>query len=67
MVDQNPTGVFGGRVLRRHGRGFKPDEPISGIRLSDWLHTGLGIEAQRQALAHFAQSEGFMVAREFAR
>ena len=27
--------------------------------------SGLGIEAQRQALAHFAQSEGFMVAREF--
>ena len=27
--------------------------------------SGLGIEAQRQALAHFAQAEGFEVAREF--
>src|SRR6516162_4377251 len=27
--------------------------------------SGLGIEAQRQALAHFAQAEGFDVAREF--
>ena len=25
----------------------------------------LGIEGQRQALAHFAQAEGFTVAREF--
>ncbi|WP_441256756.1 recombinase family protein [Bradyrhizobium sp. 482_C4_N1_1] len=27
--------------------------------------SGLGIEAQRQALAHFATAEGFQVAREF--
>jgi DNA invertase Pin-like site-specific DNA recombinase len=27
--------------------------------------SGLGIEAQRQALAHFAAAEGFEVAREF--
>jgi len=28
--------------------------------------SGLGIEAQRETLRHFAQAEGFEVAREFA-
>ena len=35
------------------------------VSTSQQGRSGLGIEAQRQALAHFAQSEGFMVAREF--
>src|ERR1700683_665248 len=35
------------------------------VSTSQQGRSGLGIEAQRQALAHFAQSEGFTVAREF--
>jgi DNA invertase Pin-like site-specific DNA recombinase len=35
------------------------------VSTSQQGRSGLGIEAQRQALAHFAQSEGFAVAREF--
>ena len=44
------------------------DQPlISYIRVSTSQQgrSGLGIEAQRQALLHFAQAEGFIVAREF--
>src|SRR6202042_2304132 len=35
------------------------------VSTSQQGRSGLGIEAQRQALAQFAQSEGFTVAREF--
>ena len=35
------------------------------VSTSQQGRSGLGIEAQRQSLAHFAQSEGFTVAREF--
>ena len=35
------------------------------VSTSQQGRSGLGIEAQRQALVHFAQSEGFTVAREF--
>jgi DNA invertase Pin-like site-specific DNA recombinase len=35
------------------------------VSTSQQGRSGLGIEAQRQTLAHFARSEGFMVAREF--
>src|ERR1700675_147963 len=35
------------------------------VSTSQQGRSGLGIEAQRQALVHFAQSEGFKVAREF--
>ena len=44
------------------------DHPlITHIRVSTSQQgrSGLGIEAQRQALVHFAQAEGFTVAREF--
>ena len=35
------------------------------VSTSQQGRSGLGIEAQRQTLAHFAQAEGFTVAREF--
>src|SRR5271156_1574102 len=35
------------------------------VSTSQQGRSGLGIEAQRQALAHFAQSEGFSITREF--
>jgi hypothetical protein len=35
------------------------------VSTSQQGRSGLGIEAQRQALAQFAQAEGFTVAREF--
>ena len=35
------------------------------VSTSQQGRTGVGIEAQRQALKHFASSEGFTVAREF--
>src|SRR6202167_1234328 len=35
------------------------------VSTSQQGRSGLGIEAQRQALTHFAQSEGFKVTREF--
>src|SRR4029078_325740 len=35
------------------------------VSTSQQGRSGLGIEAQRQALAHFAKSEGFTVTREF--
>src|SRR5450631_2278298 len=35
------------------------------VSTSQQGRSGLGIEAQRQALTHFAQAEGFEVAREF--
>src|ERR1700758_4464310 len=35
------------------------------VSTSQQGRSGLGIEAQRQALAHFAQSEGFTIVREF--
>ena len=38
---------------------------ITYIRLSKQGRSGLGIEAQRAALQHFAKAEGFEVAREF--
>jgi DNA invertase Pin-like site-specific DNA recombinase len=41
--------------------------PITYIRVSTSRQgrSGLGIEAQRQTLGHFAKAEGFTVAREF--
>src|SRR4030095_12652433 len=45
-----------------------PERPlIAYIRVSTSQQgrSGLGIEAQRQTLAHFAQAEGFTVTREF--
>src|SRR3981081_728669 len=35
------------------------------VSTSQQGRSGLGIEAQRQTLAHFAQAEGFTVTREF--
>ena len=35
------------------------------VSTSQQGRSGLGIEAQRQALAHFAKSEGFTITREF--
>ena len=35
------------------------------VSTSQLGRSGLGIEAQRQTLAHFAQSEGLTIAREF--
>ncbi|MEY9459768.1 DNA invertase Pin-like site-specific DNA recombinase [Bradyrhizobium ottawaense] len=49
-------------------RAVTPDRPlITYIRVSTSQQgrSGLGIEAQRQTLDHFARSEGFTVAREF--
>jgi DNA invertase Pin-like site-specific DNA recombinase len=42
----------------------RPDHLIR-VSSSQQGRSGLGIEAQRQALAHFAQSEGFGITREF--
>src|SRR4029453_11661205 len=50
------------------GAAVATDNPlITYIRVSTFQQgrSGLGIEAQRQTLAHFAQAEGFTVAREF--
>ena len=46
---------------------MQPSPFIAYIRVSTsgQGRSGLGIEAQRQALAHFAAAEGFEVAREF--
>lgn len=47
---------------------MNPDRPlITYIRVSTSQQgrSGLGIEAQRQALLHFTKTEGFAVAREF--
>ena len=37
------------------------------VSTSQQGRSGLGIEAQRQTLAHFARSEGFTISREFIR
>jgi DNA invertase Pin-like site-specific DNA recombinase len=53
------------KVLRR--REALMSDLITYIRVSTSQQgrSGLGIEAQRQALAHFAKSEGFTITREF--
>jgi DNA invertase Pin-like site-specific DNA recombinase len=43
----------------------KPTIPYIRVSTSQQGRSGLGVEAQRAALSHFAKAEGFEVAREF--